>query len=285
MGLNAPNGIYITAENDLYVSEYGGHRVSRFTNGSRKGTVVAGTGVSGSTPMQLSLPASVFVDEVTGDLYVTDTANRRIQRWPRNATSGLTVAGAGGDLGDVYGIRVDNYGYMYASDASNSRVLRWPPNSTTNGTTIAGGTWGSDPWSLSTPRQLDFDPTYTFLYVADRSNHRVQRYNLINTSTVPVTVAGGYGYGTASNQLQNPVSIWVGRKSGALYIADTYNHRIQRWDPGASVGVTVAGSPTGASGNAATRLSYPIDIGLDAKETFLYVADFNNNRVQRFRLI
>ena len=268
MGLKNPGGIYVTAQNDLYVAEFGGDRVSRFLSGSRNGTVVAGTGVSGSTPMQLSLPASVFVDEITGELYVADTANGRIQLWPRNATSGLTVAGAAGELGDVYGIRLDNHGYIYASDGSSSRVLRWPPNSTANGTTVAGGTLGSGSWLLSMPRELDFDPTYTFLYVADRSNNRIQRYNLINTSTVPVTVAGGYGYGTASNQLQNPVSVWVSRTSGALYISDTYNHRIQRWDPGASVGVTVAGSPTGASGSTATLLLYPTGIGLDAKETF-----------------
>ena len=285
MGLDKPVSIWVTALHDLYVAEYGAHRIRRFSNGSRNGTVVAGTGISGSSAMQLSFPESVFVDEATGDLYVADTANTRIQLWARNATSGVTVSAAQGDLGDVYGIRLDNRCYIYVSDAVNSRVMRWPLNYTANGTTVAGGTLGSGPWSLDTPRQLDFDPTFTYLYVVDRSNHRVQRYNLVNTSTTPVTVAGGHGSGTAPYQLQYPVSISVARKSGALYISDTCNHRIQRWDPGSSVGVTIAGSLTGAEGRTAALLSNPTGIGFDANETFLYVADFGNNRVQRFRII
>jgi hypothetical protein len=41
--------IYINVANELYMVEYGGHRASRFLNGSRNGTVVAGTGLSGVT--------------------------------------------------------------------------------------------------------------------------------------------------------------------------------------------------------------------------------------------
>ncbi len=56
--------------------------------------------------------------------------------------------------------------------------MRWPLNTTVNGTKVAGGTLGNGSWSLSMVRQIDFDPTYQYLYIADTLNNRVQAYNL-----------------------------------------------------------------------------------------------------------
>lgn len=181
-----------------------------------------------------------------------------------------------GDLGATYDVRIDNKGNLYASDYSNSRVMRWALNSTGNGTIVAGGTLGSGPWSLHNLRQIDFDPTYQYLYITDSSNDRIQMYNLVNTTGTPVTVAGGNGIETAANQLYHPNSIYVSPKTGAIYIADAFNHRIQRWN---------VGSIEGVSGNGATELNYPSGVALDINETFLYVSDYANHRVQRFRLI
>ena len=214
-----------------------------------------------------------------------DHLNGRIQLFAQNATVGVTVAGGAGDLGETYGVRLDNNGNIYASDVTHSRVMRWPPNSTVNGTIVAGGTNGPGPWSLTNPRQIDFDSTFSFLYVVDNGNHRIQRCDLVNTSATPVTVAGGNGLGAAPNQLHSPNSLCVSRKTGALYIADAGNARVQRWTIGSSVGVTIAGSVNGTSGNSATELSVPSGIALDANETFLYVSEWDNSRVQRFPLI
>ena len=247
--------------------------------------IVAGTGIPGSAPTQLYSPSSIFFDEVTQGLFVGDMGNGRIQFFPRNSTVGITVAGANGELGFTLGVRLDNNGNIYASDASNSRVIRWSPNSTDNGTIVAGGTQGSGTWSLNDPRQIDFDATYSFLYVVDQTNHRIQMYNLVNTSATPITVAGGNGPGAAPNQLNQPNSACVSRKTGALYIADAGNDRVQRWDWGATVGVTVAGSVNGVWGTSATLMANPSGVALDANETFLYVSEYANNRVQRFTLI
>ena len=55
-------------------------------------------------------------------------------------------------------------------------------------------------------------------------------------------------WGDAANQLYRPYGIALDA-SGNLYIADTENHRIQKWAPGASEGETVAGG--NADGSAA----------------------------------
>ncbi len=57
------------------------------------------------------------------------------------------------------------------------------------------------------------------------------------------------------------------------------------WDVGATQGITIARSPNGVPGIGATQLQYPFGIALNFNETFLYVSDFSNNRVQRFQLI
>ena len=41
----------------------------------------------------------------------------------------------------------------------------------------------------------------------------------------------------------------------------------------------------GINGTAATLLNSPIYVALNPNETFMYVSDFRNNRVQRFKLI
>jgi tripartite motif-containing protein 71 len=204
---------------------------------------------------------------------------------PDNYTVGITVASVNGDLGATYGIRLDNSGNIYASDFSNSLVIRWPPNSTSNGSIVAGGTQGSGTWSLNYPRQIDFDPTFSFLHVVDRANHRIQMYNLVNTSVRLITVAGGHGPGVAPNQLEQPNSVCASHKTGALYIADTFNHRVQRWDRGSSAGVRVAGSVNGISDSSPTLMSTPYGVALDANETFLYVSEYSSHRVQRFAII
>jgi sugar lactone lactonase YvrE len=61
-----------------------------------------------------------------------------------------------------------------------------------------------------------------------------------------------------------------------LYIADTDNHRIQRYDALNGVWLT----PWGGPGVGAGEFDQPVDVDLDAAGN-LYVADLGNNRVQR----
>ncbi|CAF4338070.1 unnamed protein product, partial [Adineta steineri] len=51
-----------------------------------------------------------------------------------------------------------------------------------------------------------------------------------------ITVAGGHGRGNQLNQLNQPRGIYVDDDDHSIYIADTGNHRIVRWELGASNG-------------------------------------------------
>ena len=67
--------------------------------------------------------------------------------------------------------------------------------------------------------------------------------------------------------------------NGNIYIADTGNHRVQKWTPGATSGITVAG--TGISGNSSSALSMPNDVYV-AADGAIYIADTGNNRIQKW---
>ena len=77
----------------------------------------------------------------------------------------------------------------------------------------------------------------------------------------------------------------VSKKTGAIYIADTGNHRIQRWYIGDLQGVTIAGDPTGISGTDSAHLSSPRNVALSTDEKQLFVSDTGNSRIQVFELV
>lgn len=119
--------------------------------------------------------------------------------------------------------------------------------------------------------------------MSDYGNHRVQRF-FTNGSFTGVTVAGGNGSGTGSNQLSRPPEIVLSKIDASLYITDRLNRRVQKWFLKASSGITVAGSTTGLSGQTAFLMSEVYGIALNSDESFLYVTDTNNQRIQRFVL-
>jgi sugar lactone lactonase YvrE len=58
-----------------------------------------------------------------------------------------------------------------------------------------------------------------------------------------------------------------------------YNHRIQRWKPGATVGITAAGG--NGFGHGPSQLEEPGKIDIDSQGN-LYIADTGNNRIQKW---
>lgn len=255
-------------------------------------TTVAGGNGEGSAANQLSFPTDVYVDG-TGNRYVADQINNRVQKFPPNSTSataGITVAGGNGvgsaanQLSYPIAVYVDGLGNLYVSDPSQHRVQKFPPNSTsaTAGVTVAGGTGeGSAPNQLRNPTGVYVDGPGN-LYVTDSGNNRVQQFPPNSTSaTAGATVAGGNGAGSAANQLSLPNDVSMDG-TGNLYVTDYYNNRVQKFPPNstsATAGITVAGG--NGMGAAANQLNGPDGLTVDGAGN-LYVADYYNNRLQHF---
>ncbi|CAF5125386.1 unnamed protein product, partial [Rotaria magnacalcarata] len=74
----------------------------------------AGDELEGSSPNQLSHPGGIFVDTL-GTLYVADTQNGRIMRWPQNKPQGTTIVGNGDPLHSPIGLSFDQDGNLYVT--------------------------------------------------------------------------------------------------------------------------------------------------------------------------
>jgi sugar lactone lactonase YvrE len=108
------------------------------------------------------------------------------------------------------------------------------------------------------------------------------KYNrqLVHTSFTPALIktAAGTVEGTHDDEFRFPTGIAVDAY-GNIYIADQFNHRVQKWTPGATKGITVAG--VAGQGDGADQLNYPMGVAVDAKGN-LYVSDAANSRIQMF---
>ena len=170
---------------------------------------------------------------------------------------------------------------IFVLDALNYRVQVWPRNGA-NGTTVAGITGSAGNSSSTTTFGYSYGihvDNAGYLYVSDQPNHRVLRFPPGSVSgTSGVVVAGTGTSGSAPSQLNAPSRIFVdGAKT--IYIADSANHRIQRWTSGACYGVTVAG--TGTSSSGPSQLSYPVSVIVDTNQ-IMYIGDQGSNRIHRW---
>lgn len=181
--------------------------------------IVAGGNSQGSLPNQLSFPYGLHVD-ANNSIYIGDVGNDRIQFWSYGATAGITVAGgqgAGSNASQLDGARSvyvfspDNFIVL---DTGNQRMQRFNRSASSGiGTTIMSNL----PLSC---RNLFVEPTTSTVYVSDMHGHGVLR---MPNATL---IAGGNGAGPRADQLYYPAGLFV-TATGTLYVADSFNHRVQ----------------------------------------------------------
>lgn len=134
-------------------------------------------------------------------------------------------------------------------------MQKFPQGSTssTNGITIIGNGNGTPLNQLSGPHSICADVAGN-IYVTDENNTRILMFppNVIPgvDSTV---VAGGHGYGSASNQLAHPKDLCVDWH-GNIYIGDVSNYRVQMWRPNGWIDTTFI--PSGP-GNYIAEITFP----------------------------
>ena len=240
-------------------------------------------GIGGTVPSSLNSSKGIqIVDNNT--LYIADTANNRVLVVQQGSTNVTAIIGSLGNASNQLSSPTDIFvtsTFIYILDASNYRVQRWSRNGS-NGTTVAGITGTSGNSSSMTTFGVSsgiYVDQYGCLYVSDQSNHRVLRFAPGSSSgDNGVVVAGTGSNGSAPWQLNAPSKVFVD-DDRAMYIADTNNHRIQKWIYGACSGVTVAG--TGVAGATASQLNYPVAVVVDSNQ-YMYIVDQSNHRIQRW---
>lgn len=267
--LAAGGGIVVDASSTpphVYVADTANHRVLgwRDLRGLREGaradlvlgqpdlvTAVANYGAPAAdnrpaTSTNLTRPSGLALD-AAGDLYVVDTGNNRVLRFPRP----FDAPASGADLILAYlfnqptGISIHpERGDLLVADTGNHRVLYFPAPLVSGmvPTRIFGQT-GVPSATMSFPTGVAFDAADN-VYVADTGNSRVLVFGPLRD--LPATGAAALATGaapigqpdfvtslgaTAINRLRNPTALWVDWSSGDLWVADTGNHRVLRFPP------------------------------------------------------
>ncbi|OAB47457.1 fibronectin type III domain-containing protein [Paenibacillus antarcticus] len=146
-------------------------------------------------------------------------------------------------------------------------------------TTIEAAAPGLALGSFKSPHGITVDAGGN-IYVSDRLNNRVQKL-MVSTGTWQewTFIKGTAEPGSAPGRFWNPQGIAIG-PSGALYLADSSNNYIQKFQGGSWSAFNAFGNnsdtaPTSAVG----RFKGPNDVAV-SNDGIVYVLDYNNNRIQ-----
>lgn len=264
-----PQGIAVDSQGRIYVADTENHRIQVFDPSTFKltqkkpsfvwgGRCLLRTGEGcrdpdGGGPLapgdgQFDGPTDIVVD-AAGNVYVVDSGNHRIQKF----------------------------------DATGKFLGKW-------------GTRGSGDGQFETPIGIALDSSGKIAYVADKGNHRIQRFDIsgptvrflskwgseCNLTVTPPTGRcvdpdGGGPLQTGDGQFFEPQAIAID-SAGNVYVADTGNHRIQKFDANGRFLLK-----WGRNGFAPGQFDVPRGLAF-TKQGVLLIIDQNNNRVQEFDL-
>jgi sugar lactone lactonase YvrE len=255
-------------------------------DGKGESKVVAGGNGEGGELNKIGYPwgLSVLAD---GTVFVASHNNAKVTRWAPGDTTGTIGAGDDWTQGSnnlvrpPMGVFVDKDENLYVTETRNNSVVKYVKGSLV-GTVVAGNQGQGDKANqLSNPQGLFVDAAGT-IYVADRNNDRIQKWakNSAGAYTTGETVAGGSAYNTATEtaKLHSPSSVFVD-KAGNVYATSNWNHAVQKWAPGATKPVIVAGGNWW--GSNPNQLANPEAIYVD-DEGNLYVGEQGNSRVTKW---
>jgi DNA-binding beta-propeller fold protein YncE len=126
--LSSPYGIFVDINFDLYVADYGNHRIQLFRSGQLNGTTVVGA-TSSSTTIRLNLPTGIVLD-ADKNLFIVDQSNHRIIRSGPNGFQCLVgcsnLSGqAANQLFNPRTFSFDTHGNMFVTDRSNDRIQKF----------------------------------------------------------------------------------------------------------------------------------------------------------------
>ncbi len=245
-----PQGMALVGE-ALYVADAGSHTIQRVDLSKRTVSVVAGTGEqslirhTGGEATAFPLNSPYDVELADGVLYIAMAGSHQL--WQLNIDEQTTEPFAGNGAENI----VDNP----RLDAL-----------------------------LAQPSGLALDGNNLFFADSETSAIRVAKIGP-GGRVVTLTGTGLFAFGDRDGigkdaVLQHPQD--VASAPGAVYIADTYNHKIKRMDLSTLRITTIAGDGTqGATDGDALTASFDEPAGIAYRNGIVFVADTNNHLIRK----
>ena len=226
-----------------------------------------------------------------GEVVVADTTNNRVQRFDTYGTYLSTlptplVTPAG--FSSPKDVANEATGKMYVADSTNNRILKYKSDNTPDWAmglptpTLAVIPGPGTPTPIAPTGPYFLNPygitvdSVNKIYIADSGYARIQKFDANGT------FENAWGaYGSADNlavpQFDNPQGMAIDT-AGNIYVADTGNNRIQRFD---QVGTLATRVLWGVFGAGDGQFNQPRNVAVDASNR-VYVSETQNKRIQVF---
>ncbi|CAF3390623.1 unnamed protein product [Rotaria socialis] len=222
--LNIPKDVFVDSSENIYVADSGNHRIQFFASGNTTGLTVSTNWTSAGSMWGVQV--------VNNSIYACDRDSNIVWNNGTAVASNQWSNNAGFPLKLPQGFAVDAsiaVGTVYITNSDRHTVVKWPVGAV-SGTTVAGvdGNSGNTSTLLKFPSSLKLD-NYTNMFVVDNNNHRIQlfcQYPTVNTTGR--TIAGTGSMGQTNTTLNYPAGVALDA-SRNLYVADTSNHRVQKF--------------------------------------------------------
>ena len=220
-----PWGIAVDDEGYVYVADTWNHRIQKF---DRNGNFLLQWGTFGDTRGELGQegvfygPRDIAIDG-EGNLYVTDTGNKRIQKFSPEGEFLGQWGGAGvnpGQFDEPVGIAIsERSGDIFIADTWNRRIQRFDKDFNFIAQWPVQG-WESE--SVVNKPYLALDAADN-VYVTDPENYRVLKF-----SPEGELLAVWGEFGTDSRSFNLPTGIAVDAVDN-VYVVDSFNHRVMKF--------------------------------------------------------
>jgi len=175
--LGSPNGVAMDASDNVFVTDYDGHRVLKYTSA---GVLLT----SWSTSLQ---PVDIAVD-AAGSVYVMELGGQRVEKYSNSGSLVATVGSAGTGAGQFQspnGIGLDASGRIYVTDNVRLRVLRF----------LADGTFDMEFAVPGMPQDVGVDPDGN-IWVIRNDTNQLREYagdgTLVQTYSSPAGFNGAF---------------------------------------------------------------------------------------------
>ena len=235
---------------------------------------------------QLREPEGGLATDSSGDVWVSDTYNSRLEEFDGKGEFVRAVGSFGsgaGQFGWTSGVAVDSKGDVWATDQGNERVDEFNGEGVfikmfgwgvANGekrlevctASCRAGIEGSGNGQFYIPEGIVVDSKGD-VFVADRGNRRVQEFSSEGVFVRSIS---------RSEEKEGPFDVAVD-SSGDLWVAYAWDNKIGEFNPEGKLIQT-----WGTAGSEPGKLSIPYDLSIGPNGD-IWVSEYGNNRVQIFK--
>ena len=275
--LDSPEGVAVDA-NFIYVADANNQRVQVLNRTTRTYVATIGAGTYGTDNNHFNHPTDVAID-TTGNIYVADNWNKRVQQYSAGRvyrrTYGTTGVSYATDAYHYYfpnGVAVGKDGSTYITEGRGHRLVKLDANGVAQWSVGQPGQSGNDAEHLCWTQDVAVDIQGRVYLTQNGCDTRVRIFNSAGALE-------GYlatGWGAANDQLDGPQGLTVDQ-GNYIYVADSSNQRVQIFGPNRAYVATLG--QTGVAGSDNGHFNYPTDVAVGSDGT-IYVADEGNDRVQ-----